>query len=137
MKLKLFNPSGHYVLKTVCTIVSCSLCTPVLLGLPFLKHNGIVVDANANTTFDKFQNFDLLNVTLPKTPPPNRQKLEFNYEITNQFWKFIKLLWLKQKLHLWKSGSYHIQEITKFDVIGAVCECLEVLTTQEQLECMG
>ena len=105
-----------------------------------MKHNGIVVDANTNTAFDKFQNFDLLNVTLPEMPPPNRQKLKFNYKIHKSILETHKAVVAEMKTSFAakrKSGGYNTQQIAKFDIIGAVCEHLEVLTTQEQLECMG
>ena len=38
-----------------------SLCIPILLGLPFLKHNNILIDIEANTAIDKKNNFDFLN----------------------------------------------------------------------------
>lgn len=37
VKLQLYNASGQYVSKSVCAVISSSLCIPILLGLPFLK----------------------------------------------------------------------------------------------------
>jgi hypothetical protein len=44
VKLKLYDPVGNWAAKTVHAIIAPSLCTPVILGLPFLMHNKIVVD---------------------------------------------------------------------------------------------
>ena len=90
MKLKLYDPSGHYNSKTVHAVISPSLCMPVLLGLPFFKHNGIIVDTNAHITIDKFQNFNLLNPVLPKPISPPKPKLKFNYELHNTILGFRK-----------------------------------------------
>ena len=62
-KLKLYDSSGVYITKTVHTVISCTLCTPVLLVLPFLKHINIVIDIEAQMVIDKVNNFDLLHPT--------------------------------------------------------------------------
>ena len=59
--LKLYDSSGDYVAKTVCAVISPTLCAPVLLSLPFLKYNNIVIDVDCCTTIDKHNNFDLLH----------------------------------------------------------------------------
>ena len=68
-KLKLYDSSGTYIAKTVRTVISPTLCAPVLLGLPFLKHNNIVIDANCCTAIDKKNNFDPLH---PSSPPKKK-----------------------------------------------------------------
>ena len=69
VKLKLYDSSGTYIAKTVRAVISPTLCAPVLLGLPFLKHNNIVIDVNCHTTIDKKNNFDLLH---PSSPPKKK-----------------------------------------------------------------
>lgn len=68
IKLKLYDSSGVYVAKAICAVISAILCMPVLLGLPFLKHNNIVIDVESHTAIDKINNFDLLHpqLHLPK-----------------------------------------------------------------------
>ena len=69
VKLKLYDSSGTYIAKTVHAVISPTLCVPVLLGLPFLKHNNIVIDADCHTAIDKKNNFDLLH---PLSPPKKK-----------------------------------------------------------------
>lgn len=54
-----------YVVKTVCALISATLCVPVLLGLLFLKHNNIVIDTESHIAIDKIMNFDLLQPPIP------------------------------------------------------------------------
>ena len=44
IELPLYDVSGEYRAKPVCTVVTSNLCCPVLLRLPFLSHNNIVID---------------------------------------------------------------------------------------------
>jgi hypothetical protein len=73
IKIKLHDPSSYWSLKSVCTIIAPGLCAPMILGLPFLIHNDIVVDAGARTVIDKKCNFDLLHL-LPPAPPHHLNK---------------------------------------------------------------
>ena len=69
VKLQLYNASGQYISKYVHAVISSSLCVPILLGLPFLKHNSIVSDVDMNTAIDKYNGFDLLNPPIPAQKP--------------------------------------------------------------------
>ena len=62
VKLKLYDYSDVYIAKTIHTVISPTLCVIVLLGLPFWKHNNIVIDVNCHTTIDKHNNFNLLHL---------------------------------------------------------------------------
>ncbi|KIM86037.1 hypothetical protein PILCRDRAFT_5110 [Piloderma croceum F 1598] len=53
IKLQLHDLSSYWSSKTICAIVMPGLCSPMILGLPFLSHNDIVVDASACTAIDK------------------------------------------------------------------------------------
>ena len=79
VKLKLYDSSGTYTVKTMHAVISQTLCTPVLLGLPFLQHNNIVIDVNSHTMIDKENQFDLLHPNVP-TKKPVQTKLWFKYE---------------------------------------------------------
>lgn len=76
VKLSMNDPLGLWTSKTVCTIITPSLCAPVILGLPFLTHNNIVVDHACCTTMDKESGFDLLNPSPPPPPAPPKRKLK-------------------------------------------------------------
>ena len=80
VKLKLYDFSGVYVVKTMHAMISPTLCTPVLLGLPFLKHNNIVIDVDCHTAIDKLKNFNLLHPSVPPMKTTMKPKLKFNYE---------------------------------------------------------
>jgi len=47
--------------RSVTAIITPGLCTNILLGLPFLAHNKIVIDAAARSAIHKPSGFDLLN----------------------------------------------------------------------------
>lgn len=69
MKLACISNDSRFTSHSICTIVVPNLCTPLLLGGPFLRHNKIVID----------QGYNLLNpqVDLKKTvvpPPPKMRK---------------------------------------------------------------
>ena len=61
VKLKLHDSLNAWTAKTVCTIIVPGLCSPVILGLPFLSHNHIAVDAKDHTSITKESGCDLLN----------------------------------------------------------------------------
>ena len=69
VKLKPYDCSGAYVMKTMHAVISSTLCAPILLGLPFLKHNNIMIDIEDHTVIDKHNNFDLLHLLLPSSKP--------------------------------------------------------------------
>ena len=53
VKLKLFDRNNLWSSRTVCTVVTPSLCTDVILGLPFLQVNKIVTDHSSKTCMQK------------------------------------------------------------------------------------
>jgi hypothetical protein len=58
---------NYWTSKTIRAIVAPGLCSPVLLGMPFLSHNHIVINHEARTAVDKSTGFDLLH----PLPPPH------------------------------------------------------------------
>jgi hypothetical protein len=78
VKLHMYDTTGYWHSKTVCTIIAPSLCVPVLLGLPFLTHNNIVINHTAHTAIDKISSFDLLN----PVEPHHRNSLHISCEIS-------------------------------------------------------
>ncbi|KIN96684.1 hypothetical protein M404DRAFT_101369, partial [Pisolithus tinctorius Marx 270] len=57
---------------SVCTIIAPHLCTPLLLGLPFLSHNGLVIDYALHTCVDKDTGYNLINPPLVSVPAPSQ-----------------------------------------------------------------
>lgn len=65
VKLKLYDPVSNWGARTVRAIIAPSLCSPIILGLPFLPFNEIVVDASLRTAVCKTDGTDLLNPIKP------------------------------------------------------------------------
>ncbi|KIK41443.1 hypothetical protein CY34DRAFT_85364, partial [Suillus luteus UH-Slu-Lm8-n1] len=61
VKLACTSIDSRFVSRSVRAIVASNLCTPLLLGGPFLQHNKIVIDHDLRTCKVKEQNYDLLN----------------------------------------------------------------------------
>ena len=74
--LSLHDSTGEYSAQTVHAIVTPNLCNPVILGLPFLKHNKIVIDHDQRTAIDKTTGFDLLNPSICAPPKAPKKKLK-------------------------------------------------------------
>jgi hypothetical protein len=65
VKLKLHDRNNWYSAHTVRAIVAPNLCHEIILGLPFLSHNRIIVNAHERTAIDSNCMFDLLHPTAP------------------------------------------------------------------------
>jgi hypothetical protein len=59
--LSLTSLNNAWKSKPARALLAKNLCTNILLGLPFLKHNKIVIDHDSDTAIDKSTGFDLLN----------------------------------------------------------------------------
>jgi hypothetical protein len=96
VKLPLSDPSAYWTSKSVRAIVAPGLCSPIILGLPFLSHNNIVIDHAARTAIDKNSNFDLLNPLPPPAPPPPKTKLKDLFEYVKRARKLMitELKWV-------------------------------------------
>ncbi|KIK59314.1 hypothetical protein GYMLUDRAFT_60228 [Collybiopsis luxurians FD-317 M1] len=70
IKFVLHDPSNAWSSCSVCTLIVPTLCTPMILGLPFLIHNNLVVDYASHSVIYKPSGFDLLHPsdTLPLPP---------------------------------------------------------------------
>jgi hypothetical protein len=79
--LQLHDPSALWSSKSVHAIVAHGLCAPMILGMPFLSHNNIVVDASAHSAVDKKSGFDLLNPMIPKAPILKKKLKDFYKEL--------------------------------------------------------
>ena len=59
--LTLSSSNNAWTSRPVRALIAHDLCTNILLGLPFLKHNKIVIDHDSDTAIAKDSGFDLLN----------------------------------------------------------------------------
>jgi hypothetical protein len=89
VKLKLYDCSSSWCAKTVCKIIAPRLCSPILLGLPFLTHNCIVINHHTHTAIDKTTGFDLLNPVLLIPPPPLKLKLKEWFQVLQEDCKLL------------------------------------------------
>jgi hypothetical protein len=76
VKLHLHDPSGAWTPCSICTFVAPNLCSPVVLGLPFLSRNKIVIDHDERTAINKLGDFDLLNPKTPDAPKARKRTLK-------------------------------------------------------------
>ena len=59
--LTLSSLNNAWTSRPVRALIASDLCVNILLGLPFLKHNKIVIDHDCDTAINKDTGFDLLN----------------------------------------------------------------------------
>ncbi|KIO11021.1 hypothetical protein M404DRAFT_966898, partial [Pisolithus tinctorius Marx 270] len=63
--LSCLSPDARFRSRSVRAIIAPGLCTPLLLGLPFLSHNQLVVDHALRTCINKDTGYDLMNSPAP------------------------------------------------------------------------
>ncbi|KAG1786930.1 uncharacterized protein HD556DRAFT_1247607, partial [Suillus plorans] len=71
VKISCSSLDNAYTSRTVRAIVAPNLCTPLLLGGPFLQHNRIVIDHELRMCIAKDAGYDLLH---PQSPAPHIKK---------------------------------------------------------------
>jgi hypothetical protein len=136
VKLQLHDPSSLWSSKAVRAIVAPGLCSPMILGLPFLSHNNIVVDASARTVIDKKCNFDLLH---PKVPPKKavKKKLKEFFKELQQDRKLV-VAELKMVCHdRWQHTRDKFEKVKPVDPVAAIRQRIEILAAQKELEKLG
>jgi hypothetical protein len=82
VKLKLHDHNNLYYACTVRAIVAPSLCHSIILGLPFLLHNQIVVNARDRTAIDMNCMFDLLHPVPPVIHKPKTKLRDIFAKVT-------------------------------------------------------
>ncbi|KAG2737970.1 hypothetical protein P692DRAFT_20760211, partial [Suillus brevipes Sb2] len=70
VKLSCTSLDGQYTSRTVRAVIAPNLCTPLLLGGPFLEHNRIVIDHELRSCIVKDLNYDLLHPPTALPSPP-------------------------------------------------------------------
>ena len=137
IKLQLHNPSLYWSSKTIRAIIAPGLCSPMILGLPFLAHNNIVVDASERTVIDKNCNFNLLHPVPPLPPKPPKQKLEDFFKQLQQDGKLmIAELNMVCHDHL-RHTQFKFESVKHVDPVAAIRQWIEVLAAQKELEQLG
>jgi hypothetical protein len=136
-KLSLYNPSGAWSARTVKALIAPGLCSPIILGLPFLERNKIVVDHELRTAISKIGNFDLLNPTPPTPPHPPKLRLREVFCKVVADCKImvndLKKVCEKRK----RQVDSRSEKIKPLDIIGAIRQCVECLASQDALRLRG
>jgi hypothetical protein len=133
VKLKLHDRNNLYSARTVRAIVAPNLCHEIILGLPFLSHNRIVVDAHECTAIDGNYMFDLLHPIAP-VRPKCRIKLR---DLFNEIKANCKLLVqeLKKTCMLLKPlVDARCEQVNGLNIIGAIRVRIEQLAAEQELE---
>ena len=122
VKLQLYDTNSWWTSKTVRAIVAPGLCSPVILGLPFLSHNRIVIDHHACTVINKESGFDLLNPTPMSTPPVPKMKLKDFFQQVQDDRKLMvaELNWAcAERLRIY---GHRFETVNLINVVAAVRE---------------
>ncbi|KAG2737911.1 hypothetical protein P692DRAFT_20638613, partial [Suillus brevipes Sb2] len=130
VKLACISIDSRFTSRSVRAVVAPNLCTPLLLGGPFLHHNKIVIDHELRTCIAKDINYDLLNplADLPKksiVPSPPKMA-EYRDHVVRE----LKHILPEYKVLVDDS----CEPITGIDIIAAVRQRIEVLASVEQLK---
>jgi hypothetical protein len=136
--LSLSSINNAWTSRPVKAFIANDLCTNILLGLPFLKHNKIVIDHDADTAIDKTTGFDLLNenksspLIIPKQPKLfPKQKRDLILHIQRKVLEELKWKCAQRLQFLQQTNSF--EKITLFNPIALIKDRIEYLATQEQL----
>ncbi len=70
VKFQLHDPYNRWSSSSVRAIITPLLCAEIILGLSFLLHNQIIVDAAAHPVVHKTSGFNLLSLPSPILPSP-------------------------------------------------------------------
>ncbi|KAF8234618.1 hypothetical protein L208DRAFT_1260953, partial [Tricholoma matsutake] len=125
-----------YSTRTVHALIAPNLCHPIILGLPFLSHNNIVVDAHNNTAIDYGCNFDLLH-PMPHVLPKVKVKLcNVLASVRTNRKLLIEELKTICKTH-WPWVDAQCEKVVGIDIIAAIQVCIEQLAANDQLEKLG
>ena len=109
----------------------------MILGMPFLVHNNIVVDADARTVIDKKCNFDLLHPSAPTPPPPPKRKLR---EFFKQLQEDRKLMVAELNMVCYdrrRHTEFKFEQVKPIDKVAAIRERIEILAAQKELQLLG
>ncbi|THU96566.1 hypothetical protein K435DRAFT_858433 [Dendrothele bispora CBS 962.96] len=79
VKLRVSDQTNTWTSRPFVAIITPSLCSPLILGMPFLSHNNLVSDYACRSVIHKPTSFDLLNpspIELPDSRSPKQHRLD-------------------------------------------------------------
>ncbi|KAJ3993309.1 hypothetical protein F5050DRAFT_1577883, partial [Lentinula boryana] len=140
-KIALEDPLLCWRSRVVRALIVPSLCSPMILGLPFLSHNHLIMDYDARSVIDKTCGFDLLK-PVPLSPVPLLPSPAERRRIVNKKQQVL----LAQKKMVFQEAARFAREnssfrrftvselpIRGFNVVAAVRARIEVLEDQDRL----
>ncbi|KAG2095734.1 uncharacterized protein F5147DRAFT_778632 [Suillus discolor] len=132
VRIACISIDSRFTSRSVRAIVAPNLCTPLLLGGPFLHHNKIVIDHELRTCTVKDQDYELLN---PQSPQPKFKKSvvpsppkmsEYRHEVLRE---------LKHILPEYKQlVDDSCEPVNGVDIVAAIRERITTLASVEQLK---
>ncbi|KAJ7443071.1 hypothetical protein B0H11DRAFT_2251143 [Mycena galericulata] len=139
VKLKLLSVDQSWTSRTIRALVAPNLCSPVILGLPWLARNSIVVDHAERTAVDKNCGYDILNPPPPSPPKKKVMKLREKLKRTKADHKAVarELFTVCEKRRLDMEAKSLFEPVKEVDVIAAIRERVEVLAHWDELNKRG
>ena len=131
--MKLYDPSNYWQSWNVRTLITQTLCAPVLLGLLFLVHNNIVINHAERTVIDKTLGFNLLNPTRLEPPVLPKRKLKHIFTEVMTTWKLVAA-----ELRLVCHECYiEGVTVTLIKIIATVRQTIKTLSVKIELQKLG
>lgn len=130
-KICLYDLICGWTPKSVWAIIILGLCSSLILGLPFLLHNHIVIDAELRTVIQKNYNIDLLHPMAPKPSCVHKTRKQLAKEVKTSWWKVNKEL--KSMFMEFPHFSGWEERVKPVNVVTAVRKQTKVLAAQEEL----
>ena len=136
--LSLSSLNNAWTSRPVRALIAPDLCINIILGLPFLKHNKIVVDHELDTAICKTSGFDLLNedkpcpLTTPKilqTSP--KQKRDTILHTRRQVMEELKWRCAERLLTLENNNAF--ETLKPLNHIASIRHTIERLASQQEL----
>lgn len=112
------------------------LCINILLGLPFLKHNKIVIDHDLHTAVHKPSSFDLLNENVfpkhcaPSKSSPYQHRVLFSRQ-QKEFLSELKITCTNRLTELERINYF--ERVTPYNVIAAIKDTISILASKQKL----
>ena len=137
--VSLSSLNNAWTSRPVRALIAKDLCTNILLGLPFLKHNSIVIDHELDTVIDKKTGFDLLNenkalpLLSPSTPLMSpKAKRDSILHIRRKVLEELKWKCAARCKTLEKTEGFEL--IAPFNPICLIKERIEILASIQHLQ---
>jgi hypothetical protein len=137
--LSLSSLNNAWTSRPVRALIAPNLCTNILLGLPFLKHNKIVIDHELDTAIHKPTGFDLLNENKPcplitplplsRSPKQIRDKIE---RVKREVLAELKCR-CAERLQVLEQNNY-FDKIPSFNPVASILKTIELLASKEHLQ---